>query len=648
MVEAAAGAGRTGPRRAALVLIALGVAALHGLLLGYFVSLRAVFSDAPIQGDDFDTHIGQTFRVVDGLMRWGHSWVYDVQLLAGQPEGTIFDADNKAWELWTFALTRLGAPRAVAFNSFILFGHALCPLALFWAARLLGLRVWSSLLCAAMASTFWFFDSFSHWVWWVGMGAYGVASFASVLPLALFHRFCQQRRAWQAALCALLVGIAHVVHPYTFFMLVVPMAALYLRARRRFGVREHAWVFAIVALTLAFNAYWLANAARHWHYVLDSAYFGQTGLSYLVADFLGLLRNPSDTGVIGTRTGFRFLYLALALAGLVLWSRARDPRFLPFASGLAVLFVLAYLGAYVPGAGQIQPYRHIMPAGFFAVIPAAFAVEWAVEQGGLAAINGTGRVALAVVALIALQHLARDVLYFMPSIVPPAPPLIDGTLSPITAYGYLSHFQAPEHIAYRLPRDAVVEAGMDDVVTWVQDHVRSGERILVDKAVLGERIAWKTGVEVLGGFRERNVAHARANFFRRFGDAIVSQGVLRAYLQTFAVSWVITHEARADFEAAHELLEPALRVGGRYVYRARLPISFFLRGQGVLRAMTNRIELRATPPDHDLVISYHWHESLVCAPSCRIERVSNPLDDVGFIGVPAPHARDLVIENGYR
>jgi hypothetical protein len=84
------------------------------------------------------------------------------------------------------------------------------------------------------------------------------------------------------------------------------------------------------------------------------------------------------------------------------------------------------------------------------------------------------------------------------------------------------------------------------------------------------------------------------------------------------------------------------------VYRTRPQIGFFLRGAGALRATTNRIELRATPPKMDLVLSYHWHEALTCAPGCRIERFSHPLDDVGFIRIPAPHASDLVIANGYR
>ena len=41
-------------------------------------------------------------------------------------------------------------------------------------------------------------------------------------------------------------------------------------------------------------------------------------------------------------------------------------------------------------------------------------------------------------------------------------------------------------------------------------------RVLVDSTVLGERIAWKTDIEVMGGFLERNTDHAYANFFRRY------------------------------------------------------------------------------------------------------------------------------------
>ena len=71
-------------------------------------------------------------------------------------------------------------------------------------------------------------------------------------------------------------------------------------------------------------------------------------------------------------------------------------------------------------------------------------------------------------------------------------------------------------------------------------------------------------------------------------------------------------------------------------------------GGGRLRARTNRIEVWASEPSEDLVLAYHFHEALRCTPSCRIEREPSSLDRVGFIRVPAPHARDVVIWNSYQ
>lgn len=165
-------------------LAAACLALLQLLLLNHFVPLAVVLGPQPIQGVDFDLHIGQVWRVTEGLERWGQSWVYDVKLLAGQPEGTITDAGSKGWELWTYAVHALGLSKAVAFNSFVWILSALCPWIVLASARVFGLGAWASLLAAAMATSLWFFDSFVHWAWWVGMISYSGVSF---LTLSLIH-----------------------------------------------------------------------------------------------------------------------------------------------------------------------------------------------------------------------------------------------------------------------------------------------------------------------------------------------------------------------------------------------------------------------------------------------------------------------------
>lgn len=622
-------------------VIALALWAGHLALVSYFVSPALVLADRPIDGADFDTHIGQTYRVVEGLARWGKPWVYDVQLLAGQPEGTIFDADNKAWELWTFLGSQAGLSKAHAFNAFVLMAHAVVPVIAAAAAAVFGLSAGVCLVAGAMASTLWFFDSWAHWTWWIGMVAYALASVSFLLPLALFHRFASSRSRMAGVTFVPVLALCHLLHPYSFFMLALPLAAMYLNARRSLTRGDHALVMTAVVATCALNAFWILPALQHWHYILDSGFFGRTGVLQLCADFFDLLLDPSDSGVIGTRAGFRFLYLGMAVAALIGAFRARDSRMLGLAVALVNLIVLAYLGSYLPGGNQIQPYRHVLPLGFLACLLAALFVQQLVQTQTPLFAAPAGR-ALAIVAMVGTtQHLVSNVLYFTPDLLPRVHRMIDGTASPFTALGQ------PPFPSYRIPREIDSWIRLHEMSDWIVAHVPKGDRVLIEETHLGEHVAWKTGVEVLGGFRQRNIAHSRANFFRTYEKQPIPANLLAVYLATYAVRWVITVEKRPDFERAADLLEPLGSVEGRFVYRSRIRYEKALSAGGSVQASTNLIEVKGSAPSEPLVLSYHYHERLRCRPSCTLVREPVAFDDVGLIRVPAPHPADLKITLDY-
>jgi hypothetical protein len=240
-------------RPGAFALAVLGVLAVHLACFCYFVPASAWLTAEPMTGVDYETHIGQAWRVIEGLDGWGESWVYDARLLAGSPQGLIFDADNKGWELWTWAVRGLGASQGLAFNLFVVLAHWLVLVVVYASARLFELGRWAALAAAAMASMLWFFDSFAHWCWWVGMVAYAIAGYLCLLPLALFWRWLRDRRPWQAVAAGAALALAHQVHPYCFFILAPPMLALYARQARTLGWRGHMAVWAIAAATLAAN-----------------------------------------------------------------------------------------------------------------------------------------------------------------------------------------------------------------------------------------------------------------------------------------------------------------------------------------------------------------------------------------------------------
>ncbi len=619
-------------------LLAFALVGVHVALTFYFDPPALLFGPQPVSGSDYDTHIEQTWRVLEGLETWGKSWVYDVHLLAGSPNGVIFDADNKGWEWLTYGLVKLGLRRAVAFNAFLLLAHLLVVPVMFWSACLFGLRRGGALLAAALGSALWFFDSYLHWIWWVGTLAFAFASYFYLLPLALFYRFCEERRAHHAALCALTLGIAHLIHPYTFFLLVVPMAICYMRAGRQLRTRDQAWVAAIIVFVIASNGEWLLESLRQWHYVLDSGYFGRGDIAQLAADFSGVLLDTSTTGIIFTHTGLRFACFGGALIALAGYVKHADRRALPLGVGSVLLILLSYLGAYSHWIAQVQPYRFVGGAVFLCAILTADACTQSELRASFAALSFPGRALTWVLLVLLAKQLVTESVSYFPTALPEVPPLLDGVPAPITATGY------PSFVDYRHFPD---QPFVWEVSTWVDAHDDGRGRFLVQTGAVGEQLAWKTDAEIIGGFTLRNLEHAHANLFRRHLEHSMTPQQVRAYLEAYAIEWVVLTFPDRWLETMPELFELHANVAGTVMLKTKVPISRFEQGTGDVIASTNRIAVTRSDPNQDVVLRYHFHEMLECAPRCRIEAHRNPVGGVPFIRIPAPHPSSFVIRNMY-
>ncbi len=625
--------------RATLALFAVVLVFGGSAGLWWYFGGERLLLDRPSSGFDFDTHITQTWRVLEGLRGWGRTWVWDVQHLAGVPNGVIFDADNKGWELWTHALTSLGVPQGLTFNLFTVLAHLMVAPVVYASARLFGLGRRASLLAAGLGVLYWYFDSWNHWVWFVGMVSYAFAGYLFLLPLAAFYRWMADRRPIHALLTAGSMALCHLVHPYSFFILVVPMAVLYLRRARELSRAEHVVVWGIAATTLAVNGYWLHNALQFWHYILDSAFFADPTLDSLVWDVFGLIGDPAAQGVVGNRTGFRLLLIAGAVAGLWAMARRSDARALPLGLGLLFLVLLTYLGGYTVFA-NIQPRRHVGPTGFLAIIPAAVGLELAFRERWWSRMPRPAWALIAVLSIPAAQHLSRDVLYFTVRSLPKPSPLPDGQPIWYTMLGYGPHGDF-----------SYADWHHDELADWIRAHDDGSARFVVDNWHLGEQLAWKTDAQILGGFTWRNLQHSWANFHRRYPEGLATAEQLREYLQTYGARWVIvsTPHGSAPWWEQNSAVELVTSIEHVRIYRAREPVSLLAEGHGHVRADTNGLLVTGSDPTRDVVLRYHWMETLACGPDCQLER--EPIDEVdrvGFIRVPAPHPADFEIRNMYR
>lgn len=589
---------------------------------------------------DFSTHINQTTRVIEGLDGWGHGWVYDPYLLAGHPMGTIFDADNKGWEIFVWLGTKIGWSEVQGHNYFVVLTHLVVPWVVLFAARAFEVHRGGTLVAVALGTGLWFFDSFVHWCWWAGMVAYDLGAVLFLVPLACFWRFFQTRRAAWGVASAITLGVAHLVHPYVFFMLVAPMLAVFWRAWPDLGRRDRAWVFGIAGFTLAMNAWWIHNAALFWHYILDSAYYGQSGLRFLATDYASLLINGETTGMLGTRTGFRFMAWVLGGIAIWRWRDTKDPRALPLGAGMLFMLGLSYVGGYFQATQQIQPYRFVMPAAFLATIPAGHFVAEAVGELRRSGLRSPVAWLALAVSVTAGQSLVRDVYYFTPDWLPTVARTFDGHESPIGATGFIT----PTTYRYGLVRPD------DELHDFVRDNDDGQSRWLVDIAYYGEEIAWQSDAQVLGGFTHRNVEHSWANFFRRRPQGIAAHEELRAYFETYAVGWVVVVGTESWlYRVPNPELELVAMVGSVKIFKTKIQPNLVASGGGRVEASTNRLAVTGSDPQRPVRLRFHWMETLRCAPDCTIERVEiDGVDPVGFIEVPAPHPADFVIENSYR
>ncbi len=605
-------------------------------VLAYFGG-RELLVDRPVAGLDFDTHIHQAWRVVEGLRGWGRSWVWDPRLLAGFPTGTIFEADNIGWSVWTWVLVECGVAQGLAFNLFVVAAHLGLVPAIYVSARLFELSPRAALGAAAAAVALWAFDSWLHWCWYVGMVAYAMAGWLWLLPLGLFVRWWRRRTTGAAIGAALLMAVCHLVHPYSFFLLVTPMAVLYVGGARQLDRRGHLVVWGIAGFTVLANLWWLVVAAQWWPWILDSSFFGRRSLLALPLDIFGLLDDPAVTGIIATRANFRLLYTAVGLAGVVTWWRRGDGRAAWMGATIVVLGAFAYLGGATP-LGHIQPYRHTGPMALLAIMPAAALVETAWREGWVRSWPGTAKKVCGGLAVVTMLWLAQDVLYFTARSLPAVKPLPHGDKVFFSALGHLP----PVTYGY-------TNWHRDDVAAWVRAHDDGQGRFLVEGWSWGEQLAWKTDAQIMGGFIWRNLEHSWANLLRRRPQGIVGQPELGRYLATYGIRWVVvaTPRLQAPWWDSYSQIELVATLHPFRFYRVKAKTHLLQPPVGTVEVATNRIAVHGTDPATDVLLRYHWADVLRCEPGCTIERVSIEGDRVGFMRVPAPHPADFTIVNRY-
>jgi hypothetical protein len=278
-----------------------------------------------------------------------------------------------------------------------------------------------------------------------------------------------------------------------------------------------------------------------------------------------------------------------------------------------------------------------------AAIPAAVLLSQILAPSVLRAAPRAVQLALVLALVLIVPRLARNVIYYFPELLPSEQEAHPGFLQR-RGPSVVAGFGEPRPFPFR---HTATPRGARRVRDWLAKNLEGRGRVVVQDFMMGEYLASSSNLPVLGGLRERAVGHADAHLFRRDREGKLPGDELRRYFERYAVRYVVVSQVKRHLEWRKELLTFRKLIEGTRIYETTIAPSYFMRGTGRIAEQSfNRIVVDRAE-GAEVVIRFHWMETLRCRPGCRLERFPVEGDRVGFIRVPDPPAR-FEIYNSYR
>jgi len=191
------------------------------------------------------------------------------------------------------------------------------------------------------------------------------------------------------------------------------------------------------------------------------------------------------------------------------------------------------------------------------------------------------------------------------------------------------------------------------IVEWIDRETPENARLLFeesgdesgfvyDRTYLSSFLPYLTGRQLIGGpINLYNDRHHFAEFhsgklFQKDPQAI-SDSELRNYLRLYNIGAVVAFHPRSirRLLSIPGLVTVEQRIGPVHLMKVNQPLSWFLAGEGKLKAGYNRLEISELKGD-ELILKYHWVDGLTAEPSVRMEPVHIADDPIPFIKLIHP------------
>jgi hypothetical protein len=589
------------------------------MTLGLFGEERPwerVLDDEPVLSGRHPLHLYHGYLGAWSLWHTGSACCYDPAFQAGYPKTPVFDSGSRPAEF--FLALAGGTYNPAAYKIGLAVCCMLVPVLLIVAARGAGLGLAGTFLATAMGLL----------VWWGGPGRKALeagdvdlylAALAALAHAGLLLQFCRAASVdcWVGLLLTGCLGWYS--HPLLYFVLSPLFLVYYVTVGTRH--RHLPWHVALLATqagALAINSFWLVDWVTYW-WIRSPLRHSPVTLQHRT------LHTIWDAPVWGgpADRALAVVILGSALLGVVLFHFGRQ-RAAARVLGLGAwgLWLLAVLGVSWEPLGRVGTHGLMVPALWFAAVPAAHA--WVQVYRALGYLSGSALRAavLAAVLLAGLGMALRDEVLTFVDRCSATTPLVIGL--------------GPERAALK---DSLLNYTTPDARILWEDRPTSRET--PQWSVLLPHL---TGRSFIGGLdAEADIEYTSLGLADHSlaGQPIDtwSAADLDAYCRRYNVGWVVCWSPAAvtrfrTWPAAREIA-PVSDQGTGYLFAVGgQPHSFARKGQArLVHADCHHITFADVVPEAGKVLlSLHYQTGMRATPGrVQIEREEDATDSIPFI-----------------
>jgi len=384
-------------------------------------------------------------------------------------------------------------------------------------------------------------------------------------------------------------------------------------------------------ISLLANLTWLVPAFTHRHDDVSSAIVEQLSL-FVSADPLTFFEDylgPSNYWSFRPSFWEKGVRLALLLLGslglLQLWRGEHKPLGAMLIGIALTLFAVAYFGSLIPFLKGWQPLRFKIPYDLVLVLAAAYSIaRWVTDRS------------------------SASPAYILPIL------LLGGG-------AFLINLAATESLG-KLKLRTQIRPELSAMIDWIERETPTDARLLFEESgdetgfvydgmYLSSFLPHLTGRQLIGGpINLYNDRHHFAEFhsgrmFKKDVKTLSDDGI-KNYFRLYNIGAVVAfHPASIQrLQSVPGLVSVERRIGPVQLMKVNQPLSWFMQGDGKIKAGFNRLELSGLA-GREVILKYHWIDGLIASPAARIEPVKMADDPIPFIKIINPPAA-LILRAG--